>query len=52
LRDGIKYNEVDNTTTRQAFVKWFDDFDRKRNLNFVSTFPELANFYNEYKTGE
>ena len=52
LRDGIKYNDVDNTTIRRAFVNWFDDFDRKRNLNFVNTFPELANFYNEYKTGE
>ena len=52
LRDGIKHNDVDNTTIRRAFVNWFDDFDRKRNLNFVNTFPELANFYNEYKTGE
>ena len=52
LRDGIKYNEVDNTEIRRAFVNWFDDFDRKRNLNFVNTFPELANFYNEYKKGE
>jgi organic radical activating enzyme len=52
LRDGIKYNEVNNTEIRRAFVKWFDDFDSKRNLNFVNTFPELANFYNEYKKGE
>jgi hypothetical protein len=52
LRDGIKYNDVDNTGIRRAFVNWFDDFDRKRNLNFVNTFPELANFYNEYKKGE
>jgi len=52
LRDGIKYNDVDNTEIRQAFVNRFDDFDRKRNLNFVNTFPELANFYNEYKKGE
>jgi pyruvate-formate lyase-activating enzyme len=50
LRDGIRYNKNDNTMTRPRFATWFNDFDNKRHLNFVNTFPELANFYNECKT--
>lgn len=50
LRDGIRFNKNDNTMLKQRFATWFDDFDNKRNLNFVDTFPELANFYDECKT--
>jgi hypothetical protein len=50
LRDGIRFNKNDNTMLKQRFATWFDDFDKKRNLNFVNTFPELAKFYDECKT--
>jgi hypothetical protein len=50
LRDGIRFNKNDNTMLKQRFATWFDDFDSKRNLNFVNTFPELAKFYDECKT--
>ena len=50
LRDGIRHNQTDNTMLKQRFATWFDDFDNKRNLNFVNTFPELTKFYNECKT--
>ena len=50
LRDGIRFNKNDNTMLKQRFATWFDDFDNKRNLSFVNTFPELAKFYDECKT--
>ena len=47
LRDGIRYNKNDNTMSKLRFATWFNDFDNKRHLNFVDTFPEIANFYNQ-----
>ena len=30
---------------RRDFHNWFTEYDRRRNLNFVKTFPELEEFY-------
>jgi organic radical activating enzyme len=30
---------------RRDFYNWFKEYDRRRNLNFLETFPEMENFY-------
>jgi hypothetical protein len=30
---------------RRDFHNWFTEYDRRRDLNFVKTFPELEEFY-------
>jgi len=47
LRNGIKNGGEGKTELRSKFFTWFRDFDMLRSLDFKSTFPELANFYNE-----
>ena len=48
----VKYMEITNYTEqkleegRKDFYNWFNEYDRRRGTNFVSTFPELTNFYN------
>ena len=32
---------------RREFSKFFHEYDRRRNLNFVSAFPELINLYKD-----
>ena len=48
------YDEYENSTDkfneRKKFVKWYDDFDQKRKLNLLETFPEYTNFYNYCKS--
>jgi organic radical activating enzyme len=34
---------------RRDFSRWFTEYDRRRETNLVSVFPELEQFYNEYK---
>lgn len=31
---------------RKDFYNWFTEYDRRRGTNFIKTFPELADFYN------
>lgn len=31
---------------RADFYRWFTEYDRRRGTNFITTFPELENFYN------
>lgn len=35
---------------RYDFVKFVDEHDRRRNTNFLETFPEFEHFYQKYKT--
>jgi len=28
------------------FYNWFNEYDRRRNTNFLETFPEYEDFYN------
>jgi len=46
LRDGIQNSNPPDINILRKFNKWFNEFDQKRNLNFIDTFPELATFYN------
>ena len=34
---------------RKDFYNWFTEYDRRRDTNFVATFPALANFYYKCK---
>lgn len=34
---------------RKDFANWFDEYDRRRGTNFLSTFPEYRNFYERCK---
>jgi hypothetical protein len=42
-----EYSETKVTDGRQNFVKWFDEYDRRRNTNLLETFPEMKEFYFE-----
>jgi hypothetical protein len=34
---------------RKDFYNWFTEYDRRRGVDFVATFPEMENFYNNCK---
>ena len=34
---------------RKDFYNWFTEYDRRRNTNFVKTFPDLVEFFNKCK---
>ena len=42
-----EYTETKVTDGRQNFVRWFNEYDRRRNTNLLETFPEMAEFYFE-----
>lgn len=52
LRDGIRNNTKDMTGMRHQFYTWFKDFDQLRGLDFVGTFPEFKEFYEQCKHNE
>jgi hypothetical protein len=35
---------------RRDFVNWFNEYDRRRNVNFTETFPEMMDFYKRCQT--
>lgn len=37
---------------RKDFYQWFTEYDRRRGTNFVLTFPELKDFYNDCNSHE
>lgn len=47
----VKYMETTQYTNekllegRRDFYSWFTEYDRRRNTDFIETFPELENFY-------
>ena len=43
--DGNKIQEG-----RADFYNWFTEYDKRRDTNFLETFPEMENFYNLCKT--
>jgi hypothetical protein len=60
---GFQYHEIDKLERIQYLIKedpeqswlkdfwlFFDEHDRRRNTNFLETFPELADFYNYCKS--
>jgi hypothetical protein len=43
------YSETKLQEGQNDFVRWFDEYDRRRGTNFAKTFPELVTFYNKCK---
>ena len=41
----MSVDDFDVDTNRRDFVKFVDQYDKRRNLNFLETFPELKEFY-------
>lgn len=41
--------DKDNTINRNRFYHFFNEYDRRKNINFLKTFPELKDFYNACK---
>ena len=45
-----QYSEEKVTEGRRDFYTWFNEYDRRRGVNFLETFPDMENFYNLCKT--
>jgi hypothetical protein len=43
------YTEERLKEGRKDFYNWFTEYDRRRGTDFITTFPELVNFYNSCK---
>ena len=41
----ISTDDFDVETNRKDFVKFVDQYDKRRKLNFLDTFPQLKEFY-------
>jgi pyruvate-formate lyase-activating enzyme len=50
LSESLKNNTNDRTEPRKLFARWFDEFDQKRKINLLETFPEYKEFYEYCKT--
>jgi len=44
------YSEERLIEGRRDFYNWFTEYDRRRNVNFSETFPEMMNFYKQCQT--
>jgi len=49
LSESLKNNTIDRTQARRHFATWFDDFDNRRKMHLLETFPEYTEFYNMCK---
>jgi organic radical activating enzyme len=43
------YSEERLLEGRKDFYNWFTEYDKRRNVNFLDTFPEMINFFEECK---
>lgn len=43
----VNYEESKIKEGRRDFYNWFNEYDRRRNLNFLKTFPDMEKFYKE-----
>lgn len=48
-KQGLNMNDEELTTHLIRFYEYFKEYDRRRNLNFLETFPEMKEFWNEAK---
>jgi organic radical activating enzyme len=46
----VQYPEARVKEGRIDFYNWFTEYDRRRDLNFLETFPDMENFWNTCKT--
>lgn len=42
----VNYEEDRVNEGRRDFYNWFTEYDRRRNVNFVETFPDMVSFWN------
>jgi hypothetical protein len=45
----IHEDDFDVELNRKDFVKFVDELDRRRNTNFIKTFPKLKKLYDTYR---
>jgi len=45
----VTTNNIDLTYSRKQFAKYITEYDRRRETNFIKTFPQLKEFYEKYK---
>ena len=45
----VNYDEDKVKEGRIDFYNWFTEYDKRRNVNFLETFPEMTNFWNDCK---
>ena len=45
----VNYDEHKVNEGRADFYNWFTEYDKRRNTNFIETFPEMNNFWEECK---
>jgi hypothetical protein len=41
----VNYEEHRVQEGRRDFYNWFTEYDRRRNVNFVETFPDMSDFW-------
>ena len=44
-----EYSDSSIVEGRKDFYNWFNALDERRDTNFIETFPELEDFYNQCK---
>ena len=49
MRDGQKLNKDYIIKNKADFYKFFAEHDRRRGTDFLKTFPEMKEFWNECK---
>ena len=52
VRDYFASTQYDEARVREGrvdFYNWFTEYDRRRGTNFIETFPEYENFWNQCK---
>ena len=42
----VNYDDARVKEGRKDFFNWFTEYDRRRDVNFLETFPEMENFWN------
>ena len=48
-KEGEKMSSKDLSDKLIKFYEYFTQYDKRRNLNFLETFPEMIDFWNEAK---
>ena len=48
-KEGLNMSEEKLSTNLIRFYEYFTQYDKRRNLNFLATFPEMTDFWNEAK---
>ena len=48
-KQGLNMKDEELSTQLIRFYEYFTQYDERRNLNFLETFPEMKDFWNEAK---